>query len=413
MEQVTNNKPGVVVVGRNYCNILTLSRALGMAGYEIEVLRIYKKKLNPLNLMNRLKPDSFSKYVNSFYEYIVNDDYDSMIEYLNGMTNSNQKKLLFPVDDYSTFIIDNYLDELSLNYIIPSIQNKKGKINHLMNKFEQKKLAAEQGLPILHYCLVDIKNGEFKLPENIPYPCFIKPNISMKSTKAIMCKCNNEQELKQVLTNIGKNQDVQILVEEYANIKNEYSLLGLSTEEKIITPGVFRVVHGGHKERKGITVVGEIEDASKFKMIIKECEKYIHSLHYTGLFDVDLLESEDGKIYFVELNFRSGASIDAITKMGINLPALLADYLAFGTCIKDCEIKECGQRFVSEKILLEEFLRSDIEYETLKEYLLNCDIHFIYNENDIEPYIHFKKFYYISLFMKIPFRIKDYIKKIS
>ena len=75
----------IVVVGRNYGNILSMTRALGEAGYEVDVLRLIKKQPNKFNLLAKMEPDAHSKYVKNFYKCIVNDQWCTVIEKLTDM----------------------------------------------------------------------------------------------------------------------------------------------------------------------------------------------------------------------------------------------------------------------------------------------------------------------------------------
>ena len=138
-----------------------------------------------------------------------------------------------------------------------------------------------------------------------------------------MQKCNDRDELVKILDKHAEKSDFEMLIEEYAEIKKEYSILGISTKEKTIAPCMFCVLEGGNRERKGVSISGEIIDTDLFKEIIDSCIKYVDSLNYTGIFDIDLIETQSGEVYFIELNFRAGASTHAFTSIGVNLPGML------------------------------------------------------------------------------------------
>lgn len=402
------NPPRVVVTGRNYCNILTMTRALGEAGYEVDILRVYKKRPARFNLLGNMEPDKKSKYVRNFKRCIVNGHQKIVVDELLGMAEKKEKCLLVPVDDYLACIVDESLKQLSEYYIVPNIRNMEGEISRLMDKNEQKKMAALYELPMLHSVLIKCENGQFEIPENVHYPCFIKPNVSMNSTKSKMTKCNDRKELETVLSKYAQKEDFEMLVEEYAEIKAEYSLLGLSTQKKTIAPCIFKVIEGGHKERKGVTIVGESVSDTQFRTIIDRCVEYVNALQYTGLFDIDLLETIDGRIYFIELNFRAGASTHLFTKTGVNLPGILADNLLEDKRIDNLMIEQIsGKRFVSEKVLLEEYVRSDADIHKVKRLMNNADVYFIKDEQDVKPYNYFKKYYLIAALLRIPYRIRD------
>lgn len=406
------DKKRVVVAGRNYCNILTMTRALGEAGYEVDVLRVVKNRPSRLNLLAGMEPDAYSRYVRGFYRCIVNHEPQKVINQLKDLANTKQKTLLVPVDDYTACVIDGAYHELSKYYIVPNVAEKEGEIVRMMDKCEQKKLAAHHGLPMLESVLIQSEKGEFTIPEETPYPCFIKPNVSMNSTKSKMQRCNNKNELEKVLFRYAQNEDFEMLVEKFADIRAEYSLLGISTPDTVIAPCVFKVLAGGHKERKGVTILGEAVDIQRFQGVIQECCEFMKALKYTGLFDIDLLETTDGRVYFIELNFRAGASTHLFTKTGVNLPAMMADYLTSNKKLTDVSaIESVGKRFVSEKVLLEEYVRSDASISQMKDYLSKADVFFIKDDVDVKPYQYFKKYYLIATCLKVPYWLRDRRRK--
>lgn len=401
-----------VVTGRNYCNILTMARDLGEAGYDVAVLRVFKKKPSAVNLLSRMKPDAYSRYVTNYQECIVNGKPEVMVNALKELSVSGQQTLLMPVDDYTACIVDEYLEELKKYFVIPNISETAGEISRLMDKNEQKKLAGEFGLPILHSTLISSVDGRFEIPEDVSYPCFVKPNISMKSSKSRMVKCEDRESLKKVLSRYAKAEDFEMLVEAFADIKAEYSVLGLSTKEVTKAFGLLKAIEGGHKERKGVTLIGEMMPCNQFEELIAQCDAFINSLNYTGLYDVDLIETKDGKVYFVELNFRAGASTHALTRMGSNIPGMFADYIMEGTAVDvDKKIQDVRKRFISEKILIEEFTRSDASAGKVRRCMKEADICFIKDKTDMRPYRHFRRYYIAAALLRIPYRLREQLRK--
>lgn len=397
----------VVVIGRNYGNILTMTRALGRAGYSVHVVRLFKKKQSKVNPLGRLKPDAYSKYVKKYIQCIA-DPMERVVALLENLELRAAKTLLIPVDDFSAYVVDAHFNQLHEKYYLPNIENQEGRINALMDKDKQKQLAKVFGLPVLQSCLIQSQNGLFQIPKGIIYPCFIKPNVSMKNNKAMMRKCDDEKSLHQVLTKYAQKGDFEVLVEEFADIKAEYSILGVSTEHGIISPGMFKAILGGHRERKGVAMMGELLPCAEFGEIVKLCEGFIQSLQYTGMYDVDLIETTTGDVYFVELNYRAGASMHALTELGINLPALYADSILHeGTYFHEKILFDKGKVFINEKILLEELIRSDVGISDAKKYMEEADIYFMKDNQDSKPYRHFKAFYPIALLMRIPYKIRD------
>lgn len=397
----------VVVCGRNYGNLLAMARDLGEAGYDVEMLRLYKKQPSRLKPLNCMKPERYSKYVKVYTECIVNNDYARVVNSLIPVGNP-EKKLLIPTDDYSAAIVDLYLGQLREYYFLPHILDKPGEIVRLMDKCEQKLLAENFGLPVLYSELIRCEQGKFDISDTVKYPCFIKPNISINSTKARMCKCKDRDELNSILSEYAQSGDFDILVEEFADIKTEYSILGLSVDGKAIAPGLFKVINSGHNERKGVAMTGEILRTDELQKFINQCSDFIEQLHYTGLFDIDLLETKEGKLFFVEVNFRAGASTRALTQCGINLPSMYADNLLKGISIdRNPQIVDGGKKFISEKILLEEYARNNISYAKAKQLTNAMDIYFIRDYKDIKPYAYFKRFVLIAGLLRPLYRLKD------
>lgn len=405
------SKGVAIVAGQNYCNILTMVRALGKAGYDTEVLRVHRDKPTPLKPLRSMKPESRSKYVTEFNECVVNGDSNTITDKLLSMAGA-EKKLLLPTDDYVCCVVDESLNRLKDKFYIPSIHGKEGEIVRLMDKNLQKALAKEFNIPMLQSVLIKSVDGRYDIPEEIKYPCFIKPNVSMKSNKGKMKKCDNKTELKKVLDRYARSKDFEMLVEEYASIKAEYSILGLSTNGGVVSPGALKVVEGGHRQRKGVALTGEIITSPALKEITQKCNEFVKSLGYTGMFDIDLIEADDGSLYFLELNFRAGASTHALTTEGINLPAILADYMLEGKPVDtNCKLYADGKAFVSEKVLIEEYARGDIEKSKMKSCIKNAEIHFIEDYDDVEPYRYFKRLYPIASLMRIAYKITDSIKR--
>lgn len=395
------DKPRIMVAGRNYSSNLCMARSLGEAGYDIEVFRVFQVRPKRKNLLKMIKPDAYSKYVKAYHVCVSRRRSKRIVNRLIKLADLDNKMLLIPADDLVANIVDDYLETLQEYYILPNVDNTPGEINRLMSKEAQKKLAAAAGLPVLKSCVIRTEKGEFEIPESVIYPCFIKPNISKNSSKSRMKKCESEEELRFWLTDFSQKKDIEMLVEDFVDIKKEYSLLGVSTKDGANGPGFFVAEVGGNKERRGVAMIGRILPCSMMQELVDDLIRFVGSLKFDGLYDFDLIETADGKIYFVELNMRFGASGYAVTKCGVNLPGMFADYMINGTPIDmNCQVSETDKLFISEKVMLDEYANSYITMAQLKQHMNDVDIHFVKNEDDPKPYRHFKKFYTIARIMR-------------
>ena len=405
-------KPKVLICGRNGSSNLCMARSFGIAGYPVEVLRITQKKQKPWNLMQYLIPEAHSKYVRAYHSVLCNSQNRIIADKLLQLGKRGEKMLLIPACDMAASAADEFLEELREFYWLPNVNGRAGEINRLMQKHVQTELARKAGLPVVNSCVIKTHNGEFTIPDSVRYPCFMKPNVSRNSNKGTICRCDSEQQLRQKLTAFSRNRDIEMLVEDYLEIAREYAILGVSAGGTVAAPGYFVAEEGGHEGRKGVTMVGRVCSTSVHQKLIDDICRFVGTLNMEGLFDVDLIETVDGKLYFVELNLRYGASGYAVTRSGANLPAMYADCLIYGAPIDpNCKIESSGKQFVSEKVMMDEYARGFLTLRQIGLRMKQTQIHFIEDPEDPKPYRHFKKFYLFSMAARVLFRLKRALRR--
>jgi len=401
------SKPRILIAGRNGSSNLCMARSFGRAGYQVEVLRIYQNKPKFTNLMRFLMPDKYSRYVTAWHSCICGGDNAVIADALIALARSGEKLLLIPACDMAASAADEYMQILAPYYLLPGVKGQLGELNRLMDKELQTQLAEQAGLPVVPSCVIKTCNGRFTIPGTVHYPCFIKPNVSKNSDKTKIRRCDTRMELEAALTSYSRTRDVEMLVEDFVDIRQEYALLGLSTREGAMAPGFFALEQGGHEDRRGVTMVGRILPCAEKQELIHRVAEFVHGLGYEGLFDVDLMEDHQGNWYFVELNLRYGASGYAVTQSGVNLPGMYADYMLQGKPVDwNCRVEQPGKQFVSEKILLDEYARGFLTMKEVRHLADQADIHFIRDEEDPVPYRHFRKFYLFGAVTRLLFKLK-------
>lgn len=387
-------KPRVLVVGRNYCSNLCMAKSLGEAGYDVEVLRVYQTQTRLTDIMRNIKPDAFSKYVKAYYICVTSRKPMALVNRLIEIADPKKKMLIIPADDLSADIVDANMELLRDHYLLPNINNTAGEISKLMDKGHQKQLAKEFGLDVVNSCVIKTVKGKYEIPDTVTYPCFIKPNISKNASKRSIRKCNDEGELRAALQELSLRKDVEMIVEDFVNIDCEYSLLGLSTKDGVVGPGFFVAEEGGQAEHQGVALKGRILAVDDYQALIKQLTDFVGTLKFNGLFDIDLIKTTDGHMYFVELNMRYGASGYAVTECGANLPAMFADYMFYGKPLDmNCRITTPNKTFVSEKVVIDEYRMDRITWDHVKQAMSSADIYFIKDSRDRRPYNHFKAHY--------------------
>ena len=372
-------KQKVIVIGRNYTSRLGMIRALGMAGYDVAVIKTNRYPVSE-------DIDAYSKYVKE-YHYAKEPNRNELVSVILSLKSEKGETVLIPVDDFAASTIDENIDLLKADFLFPNIGMEQGAVNRLMDKNYQKQLARQAGLNVAEGWVVNIENHQYTLPGDIKYPVFPKPQISFKGNKRCMRKCNNERELRNVLDNVAKNKDCPMLLEQYCEITKEYALLGFSDGKEVVIPAMLQMLVSGSGGHHGVTLKGKIFNPDD-NAFVNQLKQFMQSLHFSGLFDIDAYES-NGKLYFNELNLRFGASGYAITNSGINLPNCLIKHLT-GEKLTT-EINKVNEAvFVNEKVAYDDFYNGFISLSQYNKYIEEGNFEFIISDDDPKPYEMFR-----------------------
>lgn len=385
-----NGLPRILVAGRNYCSNLTIAKSLGEAGYEVEVLRIFRKRPGKYNILRTMRPEVYSKYVKAYYSVTTGMNHKRIVDRMISLADKEKKMLLLTADDLVAYVIDENFDVLQEYYHMPNINNEAGAIVRMMDKSYQKKFAEEAGFTVLNSCVISSEDPELRIPDSVTYPCFVKPKVSKSSSKMQMRRCDSEEELMETLME-RSGSAFELLVEDYVEISTELSLLGLSTPEGVVCPGYFEAIIGGEGRHRGIAMLGKMLPTEEAGSLVDYAIKLMETIKFTGIFDIDFIKTKYGKIYFAELNLRHGGSGYALTRCGYNLPAMFADYVFKGKKLdtKDNKVV-CNKTFASDKVIFDAYREGTITYAQAKELMAEADILFIKDKNDMGPYRHMK-----------------------
>lgn len=360
-----------IIIGKNYSTSLGIIKALGESGYGCAVIKLANQK--PLFETPEVK----SKYVAS-YTYATMD-VQSVLDTINQYCGS-KKKVIIPSDDYSASLLDRYYNELCEKFYVPNMGEVANNISMFMDKHKQKEVAAAMGIRVAKCWSVEAKGADIQIPEDVIYPCYTKPQTSIGAPKTFIKKCDNPKELKEQLNVINNEYPCQILIEEAVVVENEYTVPGISLAGNVIIPAFLRKVKIGSGKHKGVTVIGVVEDANKHSEIADKLKKMLAETNMTGIFDIELLES-DGTFYLNEVNLRYGAAGYAVTSLGINLPGMYVDYLYEKESVCTNSIAE-NKVFVSEKAELDDYEAGFCSWREYRREIKQADIHFMYGKGD-------------------------------
>lgn len=400
----------VIVIGHSFSSRLSIIRSIAQIGCEITVIVMTGFKRDGITINDKKPIDCYSKYVSHVY-YCLRTDKETLIQILlNYCTDSQQKVVLFPDSDDTVVAIDNYQERLKEFFLFPYINHQPGKIEYWMDKVHQKELARELELKTANLQqVIEIENGQYDIPSNLIYPCFCKPLATMNGGKGGIRRCDNAQELSCALDYIiqYRSKNVKVLIEDYKEIDQEYALLGFSDGKKVIIPAIMKFLSVS-KHNNGIARQGVVMPVNGFEKLIDKFSQFILRIGFIGVFDIDFYESE-GEFFFCEVNLRFGGSGYAITKMGVNLPAMMVKYLT-GEPIEDMNKSISGTAiYANERMCLDDWYNGYISRKEYNSIFDNSNIHFVLDGNDSLPEKYYQREFQIKALKK---NIKDVLRRL-
>lgn len=376
-------KQKVIIIGHGYTSRLCVIRSVAQLGCDITVIVIAGKKKD--GSLNTKKPiDCYSKYVNRIL--YCKSDADMLIQLLlEKCVDSNQKVVIIPDSDFSAVVIDSNQDKLKEHFLFPHINHEQGAVMKWMNKEKQKEMAMSVGLNVAESISVEIKDGKYLFPKHVHYPCFTKTQLFLNRNKQTLKRCNNSDELKENLDEISLEYgNLIIMIEEYKEIEKEYAILGFSDGREAIIPGVIQILNLAHGVHYGVACRGKVMPVDGYEELLEKFKHFVLRVGFVGVFDIDFYLC-DGVFYFCELNLRIGGSCYAITKMGVNLPAMMVKNLC-GENIDSMpnEIKESAV-YVNERMCMDDWYFRYISTKEYNEMINSAKISFVKEDYDDGP----------------------------
>ena len=131
----------------------------------------------------------------------------------------------------------------------------------------------------------------------------------------------------------------------------------------------------------GVTMVGEIVSTDIIKDFLSAIESMMRSLHYTGLFDIDIFEC-NGQKYFGEINFRSSGVGYSLINTGANLPYLVSLAL-LGKNWRSVPVSAgIGKKYMYEDAAWRNHIKGFMTIEQLENLKKKADFLFVCGDSD-------------------------------
>lgn len=366
----------VIVLGRNCSSAIGVVRSLGRMGHKVDLI------------YNAFRKDGYiiskCKYIHQYREIPVLDD-DAIIRAIMTFCDNEQKPVLFSTDDHTAELIARNAVLLRRHFIFPEFLNgdPEKQMAYYMHKNVQMQLAEKCGLPAAKSWVIPLSGESIQIPEEIPFPCFSKPLISADGGKGEIGVCSTREQLEKKTAALKKKGRQELLVQELLSIDGEYVMEGVCRDQEIVLPAVIQKTCVAQKNR-GVTLSGYLVD---FGFLPEETQqgimRFLKELHYAGMFDLELIVA-NGRIYFGEINFRSGGPSYIYTLCDVNLPALAVKAMT-GEAISGSHKAVLGKTFVNDKVLWEDFGAGYLNYGAFRDKYYHSDFSLMRDKDDPEP----------------------------
>lgn len=364
----------VIVVGQNYSTSLGLIQAAGEAGFSCGIIK------SIVNVPKRSTPELLSDYVVKTALCNRQEERAFLDSLCKNFRKVDGKIVLLPADDYTVALVDKYRETLSRYYYLPSINGGAGSLSQNMDKFQQGKIASDAGLKTALSWVISA--GSTIIPEDMEYPCITKPQMSVGSPKSFIKKCINQEELYSALLEIKTTKPCPVLIEEFIDVRREFTIPGISYNGTTLIPAFIRKQIIGKGIHRGVTISGEVLDSSHFPGdLLEKLVSFVRKMGYEGIFDIELFLTDNG-FYFNEMNLRYGAAGYALTRAGVNLPAIyIRSCLGMYNKVLD-KLPKDGLSFVSDKAVLDYLSSRQINYRTYRQIIRGADFRFLVSNKD-------------------------------
>ena len=191
-----------------------------------------------------------------------------------------------------------------------------------LDKRRQIRLAEEAGFSVPRSRWFET-DGEIP-PNDIDFPVIVKPALAMRKRGATVAKgrtwiCSDQKEFEAALA--ASVKDAPTLVQQYVTGEGQ-GLFGLATPRGVVG-------WSGHRRLRMMNPNGSGASAcTTVRTIDPDCkaaaERFVRACGWSGLFMIEMLREESGKLWFIEFNGRPWGSMALARRIGFEYPAWAA-----------------------------------------------------------------------------------------
>lgn len=280
----------VILIGGSHHNGLGLVRSFGV------------NKISPYGVIVGENAEKSFVRASKYWAktWAVADERQAIDLLLREFSNEDEKPVIIPWSDGAAEEIDKSLNTLKEKFILPSIGGEEGRIVELMDKKNQVEFAKRYGIPMANSWEINL--SDIRLPDDIIYPCIIKPVISTEGKKKDIRKCDTRREALSYLEELKLKGYHRFLVQEFLKCNYEFEFCGSIN-------GNIRAYTTSKDTRIWPPVGGtnSFFECISDERITEVCVHLLDALqseNYSGCFDIEMFYS-DKQIYLNEINWRN------------------------------------------------------------------------------------------------------------
>lgn len=291
----------VIVFGNDHTNSVGVIQSLGKAGYK------------SIGLLFGTKSGLVSSSKYTIGLITAKDAQTCIDKLLKNIPSNDGKTPIIACCDTAALVLERNAERLKEHFLFEYATGSS--LEYLAKKENQVRLATESGFNVpKSWNLRDTK----EIPNDITYPCIIKPLVSCEGAKSDIRVCRTKADLEKNLNTLGHTKNV--LLQQYIDRDYEISILGCGLSSgKCIIPVVEHKLTL-YPKYVGLECLANMQPL-KDGPIKTSIEKLISKTGYVGLFSVEMMHcKDDNKFYFTEINLRNDGAEALVTKYGANLP---------------------------------------------------------------------------------------------
>lgn len=356
-----------IILGDGHFNTLGIVRSLGEVGIRPDVVLVGHNQMIVRS----------SKYIQNFHH---TESIEDGLEYIiSEYSQEKARPFLLTGSDKIIAVIDRNYNRL-INKFFFFNAGKEGRINWLLSKKEQNILAESCGFNVPIY--EEVRIGEE--PTIVPYPLITKAiDSTIENWKDQVFICHNKSELANAYSRL---KGERILLQQYIEKSNETGFDALTVNQGEDTYLPLQLSYYDTTETSFGNSIYFFEP--KDEELCGKVKDLMKKTQFSGIFSIDLLIGKDGKIYFLEVNFRNSAWSYPSTCAGVNLPYLWAQsVLNKKLDTENVLIKKLPYSAIVDSEVMSHALREGLgnAIRVLKK-IWKCDCCIIWNQKDQGPF---------------------------